>query len=225
MGVAVILCIADVLSTSEVERLRSLFSGGAFQSGTRTAGWHAKLVKNNQQMTGTAAAEAQGIITAALKRNPLFRSAVMPRRMVPPLLARYEPGQTYGDHVDDAIMGEDNPVRSDVSVTVFLRDPDDYEGGELVMDTTGGEQVFKLPAGAAITYPSYTLHRVAPVTKGVREVAVTWVQSMVREADRREILFDLDRSRRAVFDSDGKTPLFDTLSKSHANLLRLWAEL
>lgn len=220
-----ILCIADVLTPQDLARLRALFADAPFQDGTRTAGWHARLVKDNQQMAGTAAAEAQGIVLAALKRNPLFRSAVLPRRIRPPLLARYTGGQTYGDHVDDAIMGEDDPVRSDVSCTVFLRDPDEYEGGELVMDTTGGEQVFKLPAGAAITYPSYTLHRVAPVTGGTREVAVTWIQSMVREADRREILFDLDRSRRAVFDEQGKTPLFDTLTKSHANLLRLWAEI
>ncbi len=220
-----ILCIADLLTAAEVEHLRGLFDAGPFQDGGRTAGWHAKLVKNNQQMSGPAAAEAQALVIAALKRNPLFRSAVMPRRIRPPLLARYGSGQTYGDHVDDAIMGEDDPVRSDISCTVFLRDPDDYDGGELVMDTTGGEQMFKLPAGAAITYSSYTLHRVAPVTRGVREVAVTWIQSMVREADRREILFDLDRSRRAVFDAEGKTPLFDTLTKSHANLLRLWAEI
>ncbi|MGC2857188.1 Fe2+-dependent dioxygenase [Novispirillum sp. DQ9] len=220
-----ILCIADVLTPQDLVRLRALFADAPFQDGTRTAGWHARLVKDNQQMAGTVAAEAQGIVLAALKRNPLFRSAVLPRRIRPPLLARYTGGQTYGDHVDDAIMGEDDPVRSDVSCTVFLRDPDEYEGGELVMDTTGGEQVFKLPAGAAITYPSYTLHRVAPVTGGVREVAVTWIQSMVREADRREILFDLDRSRRSVFDEQGKTPLFDTLTKSHANLLRLWAEI
>ncbi|KJS36668.1 MAG: nuclease PIN [Rhodospirillaceae bacterium BRH_c57] len=220
-----ILCIADLLTAAEVDRLRGLFDAGPLQDGTRTAGWHAKLVKDNQQMSGPAAAEAQALVVAALKRNPLFRSAVMPRRIRPPLLARYGSGQTYGDHIDDAIMGEDNPVRSDVSCTVFLRDPDEYDGGELVMDTTGGEQMFKLPVGAAITYSSYTLHRVAPVTRGVREVAVTWVQSMVREADRREILFDLDRSRRAVFDREGKTPLFDTLTKSHANLLRLWAEI
>jgi PKHD-type hydroxylase len=141
------------------------------------------------------------------------------------LFARYSGGQTYGAHVDDAIMGGDRPMRTDVSVTVFLVNADQYEGGELVMDQTGGETSYKLNAGDVIASPSNTLHEVKPVTGGTRTVAVTWVQSMVRDPAHREILFDLDTARRRTFQAHGKTREFDLMSKSHANLMRMWAEV
>jgi len=131
---------------------------------------------------------------------------------------------SYGSHVDDAIMGSARDFRTDVSFTVFLNDAADYDGGELVVETTGGETEYKLDAGAAIVYPSTSLHRVAPLTRGRREVAVGWAQSLVRDAGRREILFDLEAARREIFREQGKTRSFDLLSKSYSNLLRLWAE-
>lgn len=223
-----LVCIADFLHAAEIADLRSLFTIRTLRPGERTAGWHAKQVKQNLQIEAdTPAGQRAGdILSAAFKRSPIFQSAVMPCRIRPPLLARYEGEMTYGDHVDDALMGTgDQRSRSDVSVTVFLTEPESYEGGELVMDTPSGSQAWKLPAGSAITYPSTTLHRVDPVTSGTRDVAVTWVQSLVRDPGQREILFDLDRTRRTLFDRDGKSPDFDVLSKCHANLLRQWAEL
>jgi PKHD-type hydroxylase len=129
---------------------------------------------------------------------------------------------SYGSHIDNAFMGEDNRLRSDLSFTLFLSDPTTYEGGELVIETTGGEQAFKLTAGSMILYPSSTLHRVETITAGIRLAAVGWIQSLVRDAADREILFDLDTVRQELFARDGKTKEFDLLCKSYANLLRRW---
>lgn len=127
----------------------------------------------------------------------------------------------YGTHIDNALM--QNPLmRSDISMTLFLSDPATYAGGELVVESTQGEEAFKLPAGSAIVYPSSTLHRVEEVTQGIRLAAVTWVQSLVRDPQQREVLFDLETARQTLFEASGKTPVFDLISKSHANLLRQW---
>jgi PKHD-type hydroxylase len=134
-------------------------------------------------------------------------------------------GMQYGSHVDNAFMGNENRMRSDLSLTLFLSDPATYEGGELVVETTQGEQAFKLDAGAMVLYPSSTLHRVEPVTAGVRLAAIAWVQSLVKEVTEREILFDLDTARQAIFAKHGKTAEFDLLTKSYANLLRKWGEV
>jgi PKHD-type hydroxylase len=140
------------------------------------------------------------------------------------LFSRYEAGMSYGRHIDNALMGNQDFLRSDVSLTLFLNSPSTYEGGELVIESTDAEQAYKLEAGSVIVYPSSTLHRVEPVTEGVRLVAVAWVQSLVREPSQREILFDLDTVRRAIFTKQGKTIEFDLISKSYANLLRKWAD-
>jgi PKHD-type hydroxylase len=222
-----ILALANVLDANRLERLRALAATGTFADGKSSAGWHARLVKDNEQLAGEAAGKVEAEVTGALKRHEVFASAVLPRAFGPVLLSRYGVGKRYGDHVDDAIQGlaRGQPVRTDVSVTVFLAPPGDYDGGELVIADTEGERPFKLEAGAAIVYPSTTLHRVEPVTRGERLAAVTWVQSLVREAACREILFDLDTARRALFREHGKSAEFDLLAKSYANLLRRWAEL
>ncbi len=221
-----IVCIASVLSPEQLAEVRGLLAQGHYVDGRQTAGWHARLVKNNRQLAANDPARAAGdIVRKALLGHEVFRAAVQPQRLRPMLFSRYEPGMDYGSHVDDALMGRDGEkLRSDVSMTVFLSDPESYEGGELVVEGTGGEQSYKLEAGAAIVYPSNTLHRVAPVTHGVREVAVSWAQSLVRDPARREVLFDLDTARRGLFQREGKSREFDLLSKSHANLLRMWAE-
>ncbi|RDD62401.1 Fe2+-dependent dioxygenase [Ferruginivarius sediminum] len=221
-----ILCIANVLSPEQLGEVRRLLGEGTHVDGKQTAGWHARLVKHNTQLAATdTATKASDIVRKALMGNEVFRAAVQPRQLRAMLFSRYEPGMEYGAHVDDALMGRDGErMRSDVSMTVFLADADSYEGGELVMETTGGEQSYKLDAGAAIIYPSNTLHRVAPVTGGVREVAVSWAQSLIRAPEQREILLDLDTARRSLFQREGKSREFDLLSKSHANLLRMWAE-
>lgn len=221
-----LLCIADVLTPEELETIVAKLTAAPFVDGKLTAGWHARLVKHNIQLdSNTAVAlELKQLVLNALQRSVLFQMAVRPKVIRAPLFSRYEVGMSYGSHVDNAVMG-DPPMRSDVSMTLFLNSSDAYDGGELVIETTQGEEAIKLEAGSMVVYPSATLHRVEPVTRGVRFVAVTWIQSLVRDAHSREILFDLDTARQAIFEKYGKTPEFDLLSKSHANLLRRWVEL
>lgn len=224
-----IVCISTLLDSAVLGKVRALLAQARFGDGRATAGWHARLVKDNEQAEAAhpAAREAAALVSAALLGHEVFRSAALPRRLRPVLFARYGEGRSYGAHVDDALMGLDDPagpVRTDVAVTVFLAPAEGYDGGELVVETMAGEQAFKLAAGDAVAYPATTLHRVAPVTRGERLVAVTWAQSLVRDPAAREVLFDLDAARRAVFGREGKGPAFDLIAKSHANLLRRWAE-
>jgi PKHD-type hydroxylase len=219
-----ILCIADVLDKTALADLRNTIAGGVFVDGVLSSGWASRLVKHNEQLgAGPALELAQQKVIAALSANPVFASAVMPRRFAPPLFGRYEPGMQFGSHMDNPLMGPEH-LRADVSVTIFLADPDSYDGGELVMETTGGEAAYKLPAGSAVTYPTTVLHRVEPVTRGVREVAVTWAQSLFRYADQREILFDLERTARAIFEREGKSEHFNLINKSTSNLRRMWVD-
>lgn len=222
-----ILCIANVLTPEELAAVVGHLDPDAFADGAATAGWHARTVKRNLQLPPAAAGakEAKAIVAAALKRNVLLQMAAQPRHIRTAMFSRYETEMSYGAHIDDAIMWSDGPTRSDISYTLFLSDPQSYAGGELVIDSTGGEQSFKLDAGAMVIYPSSTLHWVAPVTEGVRLAGVSWIQSLVRDPAKREVLFDLDTVRRKIFERDGKTAEFDMISKSHANLLRMWADV
>ena len=223
-----ILCIGNVLSEDVVARMRDELARIEFRDGRETAGWHARTVKKNTQASGRdeRVARLRKEAGEAIRDHVLFQMAARPRRTMPVMFSRYEPGMEYGSHVDDAVMnGPDGPVRTDVSFTLFLSDVDSYDGGELVTDTTAGEQTYKLPAGSMVVYPSSTLHRVNPVTRGERLAAVGWAQSQVRDPARREVLFDLDTARRQMFDAQGKTEQFDAISKSLANLMRMWAEV
>ncbi len=215
--------IAGVLDAEGVVAARKVLADARFVDGKATAGWHAKLVKDNLQAAGgdRAVAELRETLAAAIGGNALFRLAARPKALTPLILSRYEPGMNYGSHVDDALM---NGMRTDVSFTLFLSDPDTYDGGALVIETSGGEDDIKLPAGSLVAYPSTTLHRVEPVTRGARLAAVGWARSFIRDAAKRELLFDLDTARQALFAREGKTAEFDLLSKSTANLLRMWAE-
>lgn len=220
-----ILCIGEILTAQELEAIRIQLATAEFIDGKATAGWHARLVKNNTQLPqqSPTLATVRDLIDQALQRHSLFQIAVRPKLIRPVTISRYEVGMAYGTHIDNALMR--NPMmRSDVSMTLFLSDPETYEGGELVIESSQGEEGFKLAAGAAIVYPSSTLHRVETVTQGVRLAAVTWVQSLIRDPQQREILFDLETARQAVFEASGKTPVFDLISKSHANLMRQWME-
>ncbi len=224
---AMILCIDNVLTPEKLEQIHLSLNDAEFVDGKLTAGTYAKTVKENYQLKGDSdtAKEVRAIVNQALKRNSLFQTAVRPKAVCPLLFSRYEAGMFYGIHTDNALMGDDALTRSDVSLTLFLNDPNTYSGGELVIDTSLGEQFFKLAAGAMIVYPSTFLHRVAEVTEGVRLAAATWAQSIVRDAHEREMLFELDTVRRATFEKHGKTVEFDLLCKIHANLLRKWAEV
>jgi len=223
-----ILCIADVLSAQTLGQIRETLAASAFRDGRETAGWHARTVKRNSQADGRQP-DVQAMrqrVDEAIQASTLFQMSARPRRTKPVLFSRYEPGMDYGGHVDDAVMGQDgDALRTDIAFTLFLSDPESYEGGELVTDTTAGEQQYKLPAGSMVVYPASTLHRVAPVTQGERLAAVGWCQSQVRDPAQREVLFDLDTSRRRIFQEQGKTEDFDAITKSVANLLRMWAEV
>ncbi|AFZ32146.1 PKHD-type hydroxylase ybiX [Gloeocapsa sp. PCC 7428] len=220
-----ILCI-DVLTADELAQITAKLKDAEFVDGKLTAGWHAKQVKNNTQISvnSVITQELRPIVHQALQRNQLFQAAVHPKVIRPVLFSCYEPGMYYGYHVDNALMGTPS-MRSDVSLTLFLSSPDTYEGGELVIETSLGEQAFKLAAGSAIAYPSSTLHRVEPVKSGIRLAAISWIQSFIRDPGDREILFDLNTIKQVMFEKYGKTPEFDLICKSHANLLRKWVEV
>lgn len=216
--------ISDVLDAEALSSLREFAESLDFEDGAASAGWHARTVKRNRQAVPNARLrQAQSRITAALESSEVLRAAALPRRIAPPLLARYGPGEEYGLHVDNAVLGNP-PLRSDLSLTLFLSEPESYEGGELIVDTPAGEEAVKLQAGSAVLYPSTTLHRVAPLQSGERLAAVTWIESLVRSGEDRAILFDLDLAKRRLYESSGKSEVFDLVAKAHTNLLRRWAE-
>jgi PKHD-type hydroxylase len=224
----VILCIADLVDGQTLDTLRRGLAAVPFRDGRETAGWHARLVKSNQQADGSSAAVEglRGRVEQAIAESALFQAAARPARQSPVMFSRYMEGMSYGAHVDDAVMGRGpDRLRTDLSFTLFLSDPGDYDGGELVMETPAGEQTYKLPGGAMVLYPSSTLHRVSPVTRGERLAAVGWVQSQVRDPQQRELLFDLETARRRLFEQHGKSAEFDLVTKSLSNLLRMWSEV
>jgi PKHD-type hydroxylase len=220
------LRIANILSPPQLDAIRALLADQPFESGTRTAGWSAALVKNNEQLSRAAANydQLQKTVANALFGNEMFALAAMPKSMRPLLFSRYTSGMGYGNHVDNALMGDKPSMRSDVSFTLFLSAPADYEGGELVVEDMQGIHAHKLEAGSLVLYESSSLHRVETVRSGTRQVAVGWVQCLVRDPRQRQILFDLEVLRRQVFEQQGKTPLFDTLSKTASNLMRMWVD-
>ncbi|MGD1908815.1 MAG: Fe2+-dependent dioxygenase [Leptolyngbyaceae cyanobacterium] len=218
-----IVRIPNLLTPEELVSLNETLATAEFIDGKLTAGWHAKQVKQNQQLPKAPSTDAlKAMILKALNRNGLFQAIARPRSIHSVLFSRYQVGMAYGRHVDNALMGGFH--RSDISFTIFLSDPTRYDGGELVMEGADSETPYKLEAGSAIVYPSTTLHRVDPVTRGERLVVVGWVQSLIRDVAQREILFDLETVKRSRFAQDGKTDEFDLLSKSIANLLRQWVD-
>jgi PKHD-type hydroxylase len=217
-----IITIADVLSADDLAEIGAALAASRFEDGRHTAGWSARLVKNNEQARDSATLRLlRQRVSAAIEGNEVFAAAVRPKTLTPLMFSRYGSGNDYGSHVDNPLI---DGVRTDVSFTLFLAAPDTYDGGELVIESSAGEEDIRLPAGHLVAYPSTTLHRVAPVTRGERLAAVGWAQSYIRDSARREILFDLETARRRLFEQTGKTPEFDLLAKSAANLFRLWAE-
>lgn len=214
----------QVLTEGELEEIRRLAADAEnFQDGKATAGWAAKTVKANEQIRPGARLDAiRRTVRQALERHALFSAYALPRSIFRILVSRYEKGMEYGLHVDDAVMGGH---RADLSFTLFLSAPDTYEGGELLVSEPGGETAVKLDPGQAVLYPTGALHRVAPVREGERLAVVGWIQSQVRRADRREIIFDLDQTIQALHQSGAPRPALDRLLKTKANLLRMWAEV
>ena len=220
--------IPAVLGKTQLEQVRALLEKGRFVDGRLSAGTRARQVKQNEELQSAAAQMEQlnSIVMGALVQHPDYQAAAMPLRVATPFYARYTEGMRYGDHVDDPVMGPPGgQYRSDISTTVFLNEPDHYEGGELVIQTGFGEQTFRLAAGDAILYPSSSLHRVAEVTRGERLVAVTWTQSMVRDPARREILYQLYQAREGLQKRQPEADETTRVDHAYVNLTRLWAEV
>jgi PKHD-type hydroxylase len=214
--------IIQVLEQDELRQIVMRLAGGKFVDGKLTAGGPAREVKNNLQVerSGPELTDIDQIILAALGRNQALQSFAFAKRILLPLFNRYENGMQYGAHVDAAVMGKGaDQIRTDLSMTVFLSDPASYDGGELALQTPLGEEEIKLEAGEAVVYPSSTVHRVTPVTRGVRLAAVTWIQSSVPDERLRAILFDLGNAMRKA-DESGNQELRTLLHKSYNNLLR-----
>jgi PKHD-type hydroxylase len=224
----VLLTLPGILPTAEVARLRALAAAATWSDGRITAGHQSALEKRNLQLAqdAPAARAIADAVLAALAAYPAFTAAALPHRIVPPLVNRYDAGMDFGDHVDNAIRTPPGGphLRTDVSATLFLSDPDTYEGGGLVIDGNGGAPV-RLPAGDLILYPATTIHRVVPVTRGTRFAVFFWVQSLVRDQVRRTLLYDLDaaivglRSRGLAGEAE-----VISLTGLYHNLLRQWAE-
>jgi PKHD-type hydroxylase len=222
-----LICIENLIDAANVARLRNWMAEAAFEDGRTTAGGNAAKVKNNEQVSSDPdhpepkLKEMQDLVADLLWDNGLFYAAAQPKEILSPLFSRYTAGKSYGLHMDNALMGD---MRIDMSLTLFLSDPADYDGGELIIYFPTGERAIKLPAGHAVLYPTTALHRVAEVTRGQRQVVVTWVRSLVRDAAKREILFDLKMAHHRLADQLGKTPEIDMISKTHTNLLRRWVD-
>ena len=223
--------VPGLLSPDEVARVRGIVDGGPWADGNATSGAQSALAKRNEQLPedSAAAKEAGALVLDALGRSALFVAAALPLKVFPPLFNRYAGGQAFGTHVDTAIRirrGSDFRIRSDLSATLFLEDPAAYDGGELVIEGQFGEQQVKLPAGDLVLYPASSLHRVEPVTRGVRVASFFWLQSMVRDEGARRILFELDEGVQAVAQALGQgDPAAVKLTGVYHNLLRRWAEL
>jgi PKHD-type hydroxylase len=226
----VIVQIPAVLDAAALATLREQLTHAPWEDGRETAGFQSAQVKTNLQLPQNSAVARAGaeLVLQALERNPLFVSAALPRHVFPPLFNRYETGMSFGDHVDNAVRqipGTHHRLRTDISATLFLCAPEDYDGGELVIDDTYGAHAVKLAAGDMVVYPAGSTHRVTPVTRGARTAAFFWVQSMVRAAADRALLFELDTSiRRLTLQGAAREELL-RLTACYHNLVRRWGDV
>jgi PKHD-type hydroxylase len=218
--------IPDLLNRTQLEAVCSVLRQSKFVDGKLSAGNNARVKKNNRELApGEDSFDAlNNVVMTELVQNPLYLRAAMPAKISTPIYARYEPGMEYGGHIDDPIMGPPGSrYRSDISITIFLNGPEEYEGGELCIETTDGNTDIKLPAGHAILYPSTSYHSVKKITAGERLVAITWVQSYIRRVDQREILVQLDQTRELLLD-DVNSSAYRQIDLCYTNLFRMWAE-
>ncbi|HEX8555804.1 MAG TPA: Fe2+-dependent dioxygenase [Sphingomonas sp.] len=226
-----LIAIPDVLDPADVARVRAIIDAGNWADGNATSGPQSALAKRNRQLPedGEAARAAGALVLDALGASALFVAAALPLKVFPPLFNRYEGGEEFGRHVDNAVRirrGTDFRIRSDLSATLFLDDPASYDGGELVIEDAFGPQVVKLPAGHMVLYPASSLHRVTPVTRGVRTASFFWIQSMVRDDGARRILFELDSATQAVAADRGQGDATTVqLTGVYHNLLRRWGDV
>lgn len=225
-----LLTIPDLFSPEQVAQIRRKLDSAEWVDGRVTAGHQSMLAKDNMQIPEghPVAKEVGELILQTLGQNPLFVSAALPIKVFPPLFNRYSGGQSFGTHIDNAIRhlkGTSHRVRSDLSATLFFSNPDEYDGGELIVEDTYGIHSVKLPAGHMVLYPSSSLHNVRPVTRGARVSSFFWIQSMVRDDGARTLLFDLDNVTQHIAAADVNSPNAVKLTGIYHNLLRRWAEV
>ena len=228
-----LLHVKEVLNADELREARAILKRATWGDGRATAGVQSAQMKNNEQLPqdGAETAALQRIVLGGLNRHATFFSAALPKRVFPPLFNRYGgAANSFGNHVDNAVRfipgSQGERVRTDVSCTLFLADPDEYDGGELTVDDTFGSQRIKLPAGDMVLYPGTSVHRVEPVTRGFRLASFFWLESMVRSDEQRRLLFDMDAHLMRLRTTVGETdPAVIGLTGTYHNLLRLWAEV
>jgi PKHD-type hydroxylase len=224
-----LLTLPDLLGAQDVQAARTLLAHAPWADGRDSAGPQARQVKHNDQLPHDceAATRIRALVLAGLERSALFFSAALPKKIFTPRINRYAgTANAYGNHIDNAIrlLPDGQRVRTDVSCTVFLSDPDEYDGGELTVADTYGTRGVKLPAGHAVLYPGTSLHQVTPVTRGQRLACFFWVESLVRSDEKRRLLLDLDMSLLSLRQQHGETPETTALTGTYHNLLRLWAD-
>ena len=226
-----LICVPDVLSKTDVAKFRAAMDAAMWEDGRSTAGSQSALVKKNDQLppNGELARQLGEIVVKAIVANPLFVSAAIPKQIFPPLFNRYGAGQHFGVHVDNAVRGDHLTgarIRTDLSVTLFLSEPDEYDGGELIVEDYYGSHEVKLPAGHLVLYPASSLHTVTPVTRGVRVASFFWLQSMIRDGHARSLIFDLDTAIQGlVARLDRNDADVVKLTGIYHNLIRYWAEV
>jgi len=219
--------IPDILDSTQITAIQSVLHQCTYIDGKLSAGDNARIHKANEELT---ASEDQldalnSVVMTRLVQHPVYLNAALPAKISLPIYARYTSGMSYGPHIDDPVMGSPSQrYRSDISITVFLSSPDEYDGGELCIETSFGNSEIKLPAGHAVLYPSSSRHAVKPVTRGERLVAIAWVQSMVRSAEQRQILFQLSQARDQL-KSQSQSSIYQHIDDSYVNLVRMWAEV
>ena len=223
-----LVTIPEVLTKDDISVIQDLIATANFHDGRTSAGSEAVAVKNNQEMS-ISEIEMQrlnNLVMGKLVQNPTYIAAAFAKKIAAPFYAKYTEGMFYGNHIDDPVMGPPNQrYRTDISITIFLNEPEEYDGGELVISTTFGEQKIKLSAGNAVLYPSSSTHQVAEVTRGERLVAVTWLQSTIRDAAKREILYNLSQARETLIKKSPDSIELEQLSNSYVNLLRMWSDI
>jgi PKHD-type hydroxylase len=218
--------LPQILTTAELNELRDLALRAPWLDGRVTAGASAAQQKRNQQVDETTD-DGRAIaarVMRALQRNALFAAAVFPWRVSQPLMNRYAPGMEYGPHVDNSLMGGNEPLRTDLSGTLFLSEPTDYDGGELIVESSAGRQAVKLAAGDLFLYPSTRVHYVAPVTRGARLGVVFWIQSLVRDHDQRALLFEISQTLSVLQQQRGQTPEIIQLTACYHRLVQMWVQ-
>ena len=218
--------IKGILDQNQLAAAHKLIAAGKYSNGSSSAGMAARRVKHNEELALSQAhmSDLNNLVMNSLVNHPVYRSAALPLRIAAPYYAHYTKGMSYGEHVDDPIMGQGSELyRSDISITIFLSSPDDYDGGELVIQTSFGEQQIKLPAGDAVLYPSSSTHRVAEVSRGERLVAVSWIQSLVQEPEKRALLHDMNQARETLLRDKPDAEETRQVNQSYVNLVRMWS--